>query len=103
MAAKKNQLFTDTAKLRQLTNSIAEQAEGFAADAERLKECLERLQVFWKSEAATAYAVSLSEDMNLIEAISAVFSELAGNYRYALNEYEKSACRTMDIISALKI
>ncbi len=93
----------DESGLRRLTDSITEQAEGFIADLKNLEQCISELRGFWSGSAADAYAAGLSENRDQLEKVSAVFSELAENYNFALNEYEKNARRTDDIVRALKI
>ena len=93
----------DELGLRQTVYSITEQSEGFKADLKSLFACVEEMSGFWSGTAAKAYAANLSSDFKQLGMISAIFSELADNYRFALNEYEKNTRRTMDVVSALKI
>lgn len=103
MMTEKKTITADESGLRRLTESIAEQSEGFQIDLKALEECLSELFGFWSGTAASSYAAGLSDDIEQFEKVSAVFSELAANCHFALVEYEKNARRTMEIVRALRI
>lgn len=99
----KKMITADESGLRLLTDSVAEQSEGFRMDLKVLMECLTELFRSWRGTTASTYAATIMEDIEQLEKISAIFLELAANYHFALVEYEKNARMTTEIVHALKI
>ena len=90
-------------KLRQVANQISSSSESYNANLIRLEKCLVQLPSFWSGPAEQAYVQTLMLDISDLRDLGKNFSDLAANYRFACDEYEKTAHRTLDIVSALNI
>lgn len=93
----------DESRLKNAAHIISEQSEGFRKDLDSLYRLFEELPSFWSGEAANAFLTNMSADFDELESVNAVFTELAENYRFAVNEYERRAYRTMEVVRALNI
>lgn len=102
MAENKN-INVDEKKLRQTADKISSSSESYNANLNRLEKCLAQLPSFWSGPAEQAYTQTLMYDLEDLRELGEIFSNLAANYRFACNEYEKIAHKTLDIVSALKI
>lgn len=93
----------DEKKLRQAADEISSFSESYSANLIRLERCLTQLSSFWSGPAEQAYVQTLTRDLEDLRDLGKIFSDLAANYRFACNEYDKNAHKTFDIVSALKI
>lgn len=93
----------DEKKLRQTADKISSSSESYNANLSRLEKCIAQLPSFWSGPAEQAYAQTLMQDLEDLRELGEIFSELAADYRFACNEYEKTAHKTFDVVSALKI
>ena len=97
------ELNVDEKQLQKTAEQLKDEADGFSRTLVLLKETVLSLKDVWQGDAADAFMLNFSMDVEQLEFASAVFDRLAGDYLFSLNEYRNSAQKSFEIVDAIDL
>lgn len=96
------EITVDLQGLQRISVNLKHDAQMFQVHLSRLEDSIGQLRFVWSGEAAQAYKNRVAEDTERLRKVGEILNKLADDYCFAVEEYNKNAQRSEEILLAVK-